>query len=234
MNKNSFKIAVISNDTDNVSELIIKIKNILINNPLRYDIIDLDFKILSNLESEENEIIEVYKEFPYLDKIKCKFCGKCIEYCKNNAIIFQREIPSVFINKKLCKSCFICEKQCNISAIKRKNFQIGFILKSKISKNIAYYQGFLKNKNIHHNSLLNNYLNNSKSTKIALIDSFNQELINKVMNLSEIIIYHQFKNKSNSIDNISYFNDNNTDKILFTNDNNFIHIFKDNIQNSCK
>ncbi len=225
MERNSFKIAIISNDSDNESEFIIKINDILLNNSSTiYDIIDLDFKIISNNYADEKEIIEVFKEYPYLDKIKCKFCGKCIEYCNNNAIIFQREIPSVFINKKLCKSCFICEKKCNISAVKRKNYQIGFLLKSRISDNISYYQGFLKNNNIHYNSLLNNYLNNTKSFRIALINSYNPELLKKVMDFSEIVIFHHSDKKSKLT---NYTDDNHINKILHTNNNNFKSIFKD-------
>ncbi len=51
----------------------------------------------------------------YVDSLKCKGCGLCVEACPQRAISLKNEVA--FINQDLCAGCGICRETCNNKAI---------------------------------------------------------------------------------------------------------------------
>lgn len=227
MNKNLLKATIFTGN--NETELIIKaITTNLSHSSFHYEILDFNFNhFVETEQTTENRLIEVEKEFPYINTIKCKFCRKCLEYCNYNAITFFQEIPTVMINKKNCMSCFVCEKKCNISAIKRKNHQIGYLMKLTLSDNLTYLKGYLKNENHHYITLLSNLLALSDlyHIKIGLFNLKNPNITKKIINLSDKIILLQKEKEFNSDNYNSDILEKNRKKIIYINSDNFITNF---------
>ncbi len=96
-----------------------------------------DFLILNQkLENPE----KVYREYPELDKEKCKKCGKCSEICKEHAIFWVKGKYPVFFYD-LCSSCGACWLVCPFKAIKIKKEVCGEIFLNKINENFWLVTG---------------------------------------------------------------------------------------------
>lgn len=97
-----------------------------------------------NIEKSNIENIEVIGKIPYLNKIRCKFCGKCVEYCKTGLIEFQRDVPNVVFDMLNCNFCGNCINKCSSSAIKFNNRIIGYLRVETLSKNIKIIEAIKK------------------------------------------------------------------------------------------
>ena len=96
-----------------------------------------DFLILNQkLENPE----KVYREYPELDKEKCKKCGKCSKFCKENAIFWVKGKYPVFFHD-LCSSCGACWLVCPFKAIKIKKKVGGEIFLNKVNENFWLVTG---------------------------------------------------------------------------------------------
>lgn len=51
----------------------------------------------------------------YVDSLKCKGCGLCVEACPQRAISIKNEVA--FIDQDLCTGCGTCRETCNNKAI---------------------------------------------------------------------------------------------------------------------
>ncbi len=137
MSKKLLKMLIICNNTDcNIEIAVQQFTRKSITTEKNIEIIDFNFYPFdaANNYSIQSEVI--CKKVPSVNKIKCKYCGKCVEFCKIGGISFNRQIPLVAFDKTNCISCFACLKACNISAIKQKDYQIGITIKQNIDENL--------------------------------------------------------------------------------------------------
>ena len=85
------------------------------------------------------KIEDVYLMNPEFDLNKCKFCKKCAEFCKYNAIAV---LPSdILFFPELCSGCGGCKIVCPYDAIQESRRKIGEIYYGK--NGIEIYQGLL-------------------------------------------------------------------------------------------
>lgn len=68
---------------------------------------------------------DVHILVPEIDKEKCTFCGKCAEFCQNNALAVFPDDIAVFAD--LCKGCGGCTIICPENAITEKQKKIGIL-----------------------------------------------------------------------------------------------------------
>ncbi len=87
----------------------------------------------------------VFREFPKIDKRKCRKCGRCVSICRFNAIY---QLPNSYpeILKDLCSSCGACWNFCPFDAISSKKEKIGDIFLNKVKKNLYLVTGRVKPK----------------------------------------------------------------------------------------
>ena len=71
--------------------------------------------------------IEVFQLIPVIDKEKCTYCRKCVQYCEFNAIVVIPPIEFAEVNESLCHSCGACLVACKDDAITEKQITIGSI-----------------------------------------------------------------------------------------------------------
>ena len=84
-----------------------------------------DAIFFSNAEkTHEEDIIQL---IPEIDRSKCTFCRKCVEYCEFNAIVVIPPAEFAEVNASLCHSCGACSVACKEDAIREKPHQIGTI-----------------------------------------------------------------------------------------------------------
>lgn len=74
-----------------------------------------DYIFLKDPVKEEME--EVYRLLPSINKDHCSYCGKCKEYCEFNAIVILPDYEFAQINPDLCHSCGACLEACPQNAI---------------------------------------------------------------------------------------------------------------------
>jgi len=53
---------------------------------------------------------------PVVEKEKCIKCGRCWQFCPDNAINMGKE--GAFVNYDYCKGCGICAMECPVKCIK--------------------------------------------------------------------------------------------------------------------
>jgi len=87
---------------------------------------------------------EIIGTAPKLNKVRCKYCGKCLEYCKNNALNFYKEIPLISFNMQNCNLCGNCVKKCSTSAIMLQDKAIGFLRIENLHENLKVVEAIKK------------------------------------------------------------------------------------------
>ncbi len=182
MGKDMLKLLIICNNyncsaENSVQQLISK----KFNNELSLEIIDLNFYPYDTSKKYDSQEQEICKKTPYVDSIKCKYCGKCIDNCKIGGITFNRHIPLLTFDKTNCLSCFACLKSCNIAAIGQKDFQIGISITHKPDSNQIFKAYRFKSISLYKKHIASE-LNNLKSDilQIGIINSDNHLLLNKI------------------------------------------------------
>ncbi|HOJ36593.1 MAG TPA: ATP-binding protein [Ignavibacteriales bacterium] len=88
-------------------------------------------KIKSNL---------VVQKVPVIDITKCKFCGRCREYCNYNAIILLQNARIINVVEDLCHGCGACMVACKFGAISEKEIVIGEVTQIEISENASIFE----------------------------------------------------------------------------------------------
>ncbi len=79
--------------------------------------------------------INVTQINPIIDLDKCKYCGKCSEWCNYNAIFFLSEQKVISVLDDLCHGCGACFEACKFEAINEKEVSLGKINFIDISEN---------------------------------------------------------------------------------------------------
>jgi MinD superfamily P-loop ATPase len=77
----------------------------------------------------------VYKTLPVIDKEKCTYCRKCVEYCEFNAIVVIATAEFAEINAGLCHSCGACLVACEDNAIRETKDEIGVVNSYRVEAN---------------------------------------------------------------------------------------------------
>lgn len=175
MGKNLLKLLLIcNNDSFNTDIVVQQFISKNLNREQYLEIIDFNFYPYESLKKHNAEEQEICKKIPHIDKLKCKYCGKCVDYCKIGGITFDRQIPLVVFDKINCISCFACIKACNIAAIKQKDYQIGIILKQNIDKKLFIKSFYYKTFPLYAKHLILDFKKNeSDSYQIGIINSEN-------------------------------------------------------------
>ena len=78
-------------------------------------------------DSKTTSTLEVTQAIPEIDRNKCLFCRKCVDYCEFNAIVVIPPAHFAEINASLCHSCGACSVACREGAIKEKPHPLGKI-----------------------------------------------------------------------------------------------------------
>ncbi len=68
-------------------------------------------------KAEKVEEKEIFQLIPEINKEKCTFCRKCVEYCEFNAIVIIPPAKFAEVNAGLCHSCGACLIACQEKAI---------------------------------------------------------------------------------------------------------------------
>jgi MinD superfamily P-loop ATPase len=66
-------------------------------------------------------------KIPKIDAVKCKFCGKCYDYCNFNSIFYLPSAKKIHIMEDMCHSCGACVYACKYRAISENDISIGEI-----------------------------------------------------------------------------------------------------------
>ncbi len=91
-------------------------------------LVDCDVEVPNShvfLETTDRQSRIVTDFRPVIDLDKCRFCGKCVEYCHYNAMLC---VPSAHITKMLpdlCHGCTACMVACPHGAISASDLEIG-------------------------------------------------------------------------------------------------------------
>lgn len=97
--------------------------------------------VLLNVKLKDGK--NVYFELPKLEKSKCRKCGLCSSYCKENAIFWVKGKHPFFV-EELCSGCGVCWNVCPYGAIKKVRKIVGKIYKEKIDENLWLISGMCK------------------------------------------------------------------------------------------
>jgi MinD superfamily P-loop ATPase len=103
------------------------------------DVEEPDCNIYLHLKLRKSE--DVFLPVPEIDKEKCTFCGKCSEFCHNNAIAIFPQDALVFSD--LCTGCGGCTIVCPENAITEKKKIIG-VLEHGHTGSLDFVRGVLK------------------------------------------------------------------------------------------
>ena len=81
---------------------------------------------------------------PTVDKSKCTYCRKCVDWCEFNAIVVIPLAGFAEVNTSLCHSCGACSVACGFGAISEKPEIIGTIRHYRIGQHGIISEGRLK------------------------------------------------------------------------------------------
>lgn len=79
-------------------------------------IVDLSAdKYFSEILLSEPESSHDFKtRVPRINRLKCKFCGRCAAFCSQNVLSFERSSSRVVIDSYRCIDCGECYRSCNL------------------------------------------------------------------------------------------------------------------------
>ncbi|MBN2727845.1 MAG: 4Fe-4S binding protein [Bacteroidales bacterium] len=84
---------------------------------------------------------EVYQTAPRVNAEKCKFCGKCIDYCKHKVVSMQKGSGKILIEPELCTDCGKCYKGCSKKgAIKKHDYLVGLVEWTDRGENVRVFR----------------------------------------------------------------------------------------------
>jgi MinD superfamily P-loop ATPase len=116
-----------------------------------------------NLEKLE----DVFLPIPEINKEKCIFCGKCSEFCQQNAIAIFPEDALVFTD--LCTGCGGCTLVCPENAITEKKKLVGVL--EHAPSEIEFIRGVLKIGEAMATPVVKALKEKIDSTKTVILDS---------------------------------------------------------------
>jgi len=93
------------------------------------------------LHPKFNEQQDVELPIPYVDEVKCNYCGKCTEVCQYHAIVVFSQKILVF--PQLCHGCGSCTAICPEEAIHEVPNRTGVIERGLAASGISFARGIL-------------------------------------------------------------------------------------------
>ncbi len=78
---------------------------------------------------------EIRSSLPVFDGSKCNYCGACSASCKENAIQFNRFVPSVTHIVSRCSVCGNCLKACSRNGIQLRDKPAGRVYSGRLGAN---------------------------------------------------------------------------------------------------
>ena len=84
------------------------------------------------IQGDDAEIHKVTRAIPSWDPGACNLCGKCISWCKFNALIKLGEM--ILVMPPLCHSCYACSELCPMQALPMEQQSLGEIRHLKLGK----------------------------------------------------------------------------------------------------
>ncbi|HDN95918.1 MAG TPA: (4Fe-4S)-binding protein [Thermoplasmatales archaeon] len=132
-------IIAVASGKGGVGKTTVAVNLALANNGIIYDCDVEEPNANVFIKAKLEKIDDVYLMNPEFNLEKCKFCKKCAEFCKYNAIAV---LPSdILFFKELCSGCGGCKIVCPYDAIEEGKRKIGEIYYGK--NEIEIYQGLL-------------------------------------------------------------------------------------------
>ena len=86
----------------------------------------------------------VYQMVPEIDRTKCTYCRKCVDYCEFNALVIIPSVRFAEVNTSLCHSCGACITACEYDAFTEKHKEIGSIRQGLLQSGGKLSEGSLK------------------------------------------------------------------------------------------
>ena len=88
--------------------------------------------MIEHLGKHPLNVEEIIAPQPVMDVIRCKYCGVCAKFCPENALLFNRYVPSVTLIVSRCIACGQCIKGCERKGLKMKQKVAGKILQASL------------------------------------------------------------------------------------------------------
>jgi MinD superfamily P-loop ATPase len=95
-------------------------------------------------EAKLTDEIPVDQLIPVIDRDKCTYCRKCVEYCEFNAIVVIPPVRFAEVNSSLCHSCGACAVACEYDAISERAESIGKLKRYRLGAGKGILEGNLK------------------------------------------------------------------------------------------
>ena len=95
-------------------------------------------------DAQKKDEKEVYTIVPEIDKEKCTFCKKCVDWCEFNAISIVKSLKFLEVNYELCHSCGACFEACTFDALTQIENPLGRISEYQTSFGAGITEGRLE------------------------------------------------------------------------------------------
>lgn len=136
--------------------------------------------LLADFDIEKPDLISMSDEFglttekfyaplPVIDISHCRYCGICAGFCSENAIRFNRYVPSVSLVVSRCISCGNCLKACTRNGIRMLQKHSGNIVEGQID-GIPLIAGQLQEFSQFHKPLIKALLERIKPEPTVICD----------------------------------------------------------------
>lgn len=125
--------------------------------------------LISMADGSELKTEKIYGSLPVIDISHCRYCGICAGYCSENAIRFNRYVPSVSLVVSRCISCGNCLKACTRNGIRLLQKHSGNIVEGQID-GIPLIAGQLQEYSQFHKPLFKALLDRIKPEPAVICD----------------------------------------------------------------
>lgn len=78
---------------------------------------------------------------PIIDRERCVFCGKCVQYCEYHAIFYIPASRQINLLNELCHGCAACNVACDFNAIEDSSTVIGKVSTYNYQQEVCLAEG---------------------------------------------------------------------------------------------
>ncbi|WP_297093607.1 ATP-binding protein [uncultured Draconibacterium sp.] len=142
----------------------------------RVQLIDCDVEEPNDLlffpQAKKEVEKKVYTTVPEIDKNKCTFCKKCVDWCEFNAISIVKKLQFAEVNYELCHSCGACFEACSFDALTPIQNPLGSISDYQTNFGAGVVEGRLEIGSAMQTALIKNVKKQADSKQhITLLDA---------------------------------------------------------------